>query len=515
MWGHEIFEFWAHRHPEAEMAVHDGVTTTYGDAAARVDRMAGAFARDLAPGDRFAVLAKNSVDLLLVYLAAFKAGVVPVPLNYRLAPPEWRYIVNDSASRLLLAESEFVDGVDAIAADLPALQLKVAWSEQPAEKWVALSDWLGDPLSSETSFERRVDDCIQMYTSGTTGRPKGAVLTHQALHATMSQWGLTLPLRFGERMLLATPIYHVAGILIGMHILARGASAWIFTDFDAAEVVRVLDEERIVQTLLVPAMMQACLAVDGVDDRKFEHLRLFAYGASPIAEATLRRALTVFGCEFVQSFGMTECNNLTYLWPADHRRALAGEPGLLLSTGRAGPGSAIKIVDDDGNDAPPGVVGEIWGRGPQMMRGYWNLPEASADALAGGWMHTGDAGYIDENGYLYVKDRVKDMISSGAENVYPREVENVLFEHPAVADVAVIGVPSEQWGETVKAIVVRKAGATVTDTELIDFCRGQLAGFKRPRSVDFVEEIPRNPSGKVLKRVLREPYWEGHGRYVG
>jgi long-chain acyl-CoA synthetase len=219
--------------------------------------------------------------------------------------------------------------------------------------------------------------------------------------------------------------------------------------------------------------------------------------------------MTVFGCRFEQIFGMTEAPCLTYLTPADHDRALDGAEHLLLSVGRAGPGLEIKIVDEHDDESPPHTIGEICGRGPQLMRGYWKLPDATEVALRGGWMHTGDVGYVDDEGYVFIKDRVKDMVVSGAENVYPREVENVLFEHPDVADAAVIGVPSEQWGETVKAIVVRKPGSTVSDAELIDFCRGRIAGYKRPRSVDFVEELPRNPSGKVLKRVLREPYWQG------
>jgi len=261
-------------------------------------------------------------------------------------------------------------------------------------------------------------------------------------------------------------------------------------------------------------MIQACLGVSGAEQRRYAQLRSIAYGASPIAEPTLRSAMRVFGCEFVQGFGMTECPMLTVLTPADHHRALDGAAHLLQSTGRAMPGCEVKVVDEEDNEVPAGTIGEICGRGPQTMRGYWNLPEATAEALRGGWMHTGDAGYLDDEGYLYIKDRLKDMIVSGAENVYPREVEDVLLAHPGVADAAVIGVPSEEWGESVKAVVAVRPGAAVTEDDLIEFCRGRLAGFKRPRSVDFVDEVPRNPSGKILKRVLRAPYWEGRDRFV-
>jgi acyl-CoA synthetase (AMP-forming)/AMP-acid ligase II len=217
----------------------------------------------------------------------------------------------------------------------------------------------------------------------------------------------------------------------------------------------------------------------------------------------------------VQSFGMTEMPNLVYLTADDHRRALAGRPELLLAAGRAGPGSAVAIVDEDDAEVPAGTIGEICGRGGQVMSRYWNLPEATEEALRGGWMHTGDAGYVDDEGYLFIKDRIKDMICSGAENVYPREVEAVLFEHPSVADVAVIGVPSERWGETVHAVVVLRPGSEATADELMEFCVGRLAGFKRPRSVAFVAELPRNPSGKVLKHELRAVAWSGRARRVG
>jgi fatty-acyl-CoA synthase len=263
-------------------------------------------------------------------------------------------------------------------------------------------------------------------------------------------------------------------------------------------------------------MIQFCLVgVPDVAARRYQALRLIIYGASPIAEQTLTRAIEVFGCDFLQAYGMTETTAaVTYLMPADHRRALAGEPKLLLSAGRPLPATEIRIVGEGGRILPSGEIGEIAARGPQLMRGYWNLAEATAEALRDGWMHTGDAGVLDDEGFLYVQDRTKDMIVSGGENVYPREVEDVLYRHPAVAEAAVIGVPDPKWGEAVKAIVVCKQGLTVGAEELMRFCDGRLAGYKRPRSLDFADVLPRNPSGKVLKRELREKYWTGHTRRV-
>ena len=296
----------------------------------------------------------------------------------------------------------------------------------------------------------------------------------------------------------------------------RGATLYIQADFNPLEVVRALDEERVVASTLVPAMIQACLVfVPDIGTRNFDGVRRITYGASPIAEETLKRAVEVFKCEFSQGYGMTETTAvISYLLPPDHERALTDKPDLLLSAGRPLVGTEVRVVDEDDNPVPNGTIGEIIARGPQLMRGYWNLPDESAEALRGGWMHTGDAGILDDEGYIYVQDRVKDMIVSGAENIYPRVVEEVLFKHPAIADAAVIGVPDEQWGETVKAIVVLREGAAASDEEIMEFCRDKLGGFERPRSVDFVNMLPRNPTGKVLKRQLREPYWAGHKRRV-
>jgi acyl-CoA synthetase (AMP-forming)/AMP-acid ligase II len=321
----------------------------------------------------------------------------------------------------------------------------------------------------------------------------------------------------GDRCLIVAPLYHAAAAVTAFFGVSQGASLYIQGDFMPAEVVRALREERIVYATLVPAMIQACLvAVPHVAESHYPVLRLIGYGASPIAEQTLRRAIEVFKCDFVQAYGMTETTAvLTCLPPADHQRALTEKPALLLSAGRPVVGTEMLVVDEHDRPLPNGTIGEIIARGPQLMRGYWSRPEESAVALRGGWMHTGDAGMLDEEGYVYVQDRVKDMLVSGGENIYPRVVEEVLFQHPAIADAAVIGVPDPQWGETVKAIVVLRPGAIATGEEIIDFCRGKLGGFERPRSVDFVEALPRNPTGKVLKRVLREPYWVGHQRHVG
>jgi acyl-CoA synthetase (AMP-forming)/AMP-acid ligase II len=514
----DLFDWHAREQPGAPFAWFAGREITYGEALARANQIANALiAEGLSPGARVAFLSKNCAEYALFYFGAAKAGVVPVPLNFRLAPPEWSYIVNDARAELLFARGGLVSAIDAVRGELTTVKRRLALESVAPAGWESYDAWLGrSPFSAPARAIEDSADVYQMYTSGTTGRPKGAVLQHRAVTANARQISAVTHVTSGERYLVVAPMYHAAAAVSTFWVIGQGGSLYILEDFVPAEVVRVLSEERIVAGTLVPAMIQACLVgVPDVAQRRYESLRTLIYGASPIAVETLRRAIEVFGCGFAQGFGMTETTAAaTFLLPADHARALRDKPGLLLSCGRALPGTEVKIADADDREVPRGEIGEILVRGPQLMRGYWNLPEASAEALRGGWMHTGDAATMDDEGFVFIQDRVKDMIVSGGENVYPREIEDVLFKHPAVADAAVIGVPDSQWGEVVKAIVVLRPGASATEAELIEHARSQLASYKRPRSVDFIAELPRNPSGKVLKKDLREPFWKGHSRRV-
>ena len=507
----------AHRRPDAPFAVDGGRRLTWAQAQASVRRIANALiGAGISPGDRIAFLARNCLEYPLLYYGAFEAGAVPVSLNFRLAPPEWRFILEDARVRLVVAADEYTEALDGLRSDVPALRWVVLGAARPG--WDAFEDWIAAAATTAPGFRPAPDaDLYQMYTSGTTGRPKGAVLTQRAIVDHLHQLRLAMPLFPGERQLTVMPLFH-AGMAIGLYnAVAGGAELVIHQAFEPEAVVRAMSEEGIAVASLVPAMIQACcVELPDVADRSYEALRLMVYGASPIAESTLARALEVFGCEFGQGYGMTETAScVTFLLPEDHRRALAGRPDLLLSAGRPVLGTEVRIVDENDRPLACGELGEIAARGPQLMRGYWNLPDETAEALRGGWMHTGDAGSFDDEGYLYVRDRVKDMIVSGGENVYPREIEEVLFHHPAVADAAVIGVPDDRWGETVRAVVVLRPGARASADELIAFCRGRIADYKRPRSVAFLDALPRNPSGKVLKRELREAAWSGRRRKVG
>jgi acyl-CoA synthetase (AMP-forming)/AMP-acid ligase II len=307
------------------------------------------------------------------------------------------------------------------------------------------------------------------------------------------------------------PFFPVAGVNIGLASLAQGCRGVVLGETDPQEILRLIEAKGITQMFLVPALILFLIQQPNVSEVDFSTLKSVLYGASPIADDVLLRAKRILGCEFEQVYGLTETTGAgTYLCAADHDPAR----GKLRSCGRPLTGHDIKVVDADGRALPTGEVGEIAIRAANVMKGYWNRPEATAKAIVDSWFLTGDAGYFDEEGYLYIHDRVKDMIVSGGENIYPAEVENAIFGHPAVADVAVIGVPDAKWGEAVKAIVVRKQAASVTPEEIIAHARERIAGYKLPKSVDFIDALPRNPTGKVLRRELRAPYWEGRDRQV-
>lgn len=512
---HDYLEYFAREQPEAPLAEMAGQTLSYEASNRRANRFAHALtAAGLRKGDRFAWLSKNSIDHALMFFAASKVGVVPVPLNYRLAPREWLYIANDAESRMLFVQSDFIDGIEQVRPELKA-ETFVALGED-REGWTSFENWLSNDESNPGADVSASDQLYQMYTSGTTGLPKGAMLSHFAIANNLTIARAVFNTPPNPRFLIVAPLYHAAAAVTMMACVAEGGTGVIHADFIPADTVRSLSEDGITNATLVPAMIQACLVgVPDVGERHYDSLKTITYGASPIAEETLRSAMATFKCDFLQGFGMTETTAIaTVLGPAEHKRAIAGEVHLLKSAGRAALGTEVRIVDENDNELPRGEVGEVLIRGPQVMMGYWNLPEATEKALKDGWMHTGDAARMDEEGFIYIQDRIKDMIVSGGENIYPAEIESALFEHDAIADTAVIGIPDEQWGESVLAFVVTKPGASVTVDALIDFCRSRLAGYKIPRRVEFIDAVPRNASGKALKKDLREPFWEGVERRV-
>lgn len=517
---HDTFDFLVRARPDQLCIVDDMRTLSFAAAGCEVNRIAhGLRAIGLIKGDRFGYLAKNSADMWLMYLASARTGIVPVPLNYRLAPAEWRHILIDAQAKALFVGTGFDVQVAQIAPELASITTLVSFDGTLAGA-LHYPAWLSTHPDTPVAAGATGDDIFyQMYTSGTTGLPKGVVVSHANYAANISQC-LQMITRLpdvGGTAVVVTPLYHAAAVWIAAFCTARGLTIHLKTDFDPHDVVDTLEREQASFTFLVPAMIQACLTqVEDISRRDWSHLDLLMYGASPIAEDVLRRAVAVFGCDIYQAYGMTETTAILTLLGADeHRRALAGEEHLLLSCGRALPGTEIVIAGEDDAPLPPGAVGQILARGPQIVPGYANLPEATAAFLDQGWAHTGDAGEIDGQGYVYIRDRIKDMVVSGGENIYPREIENVLFDHPLIIDAAVIGVPDARFGEALLAFIVTSGDVPVEPEAVIGFCRERLGGYKVPRRIEQVGELPRNASGKVLKQVLRAPYWDAGKRMVG
>jgi long-chain acyl-CoA synthetase len=512
----ELIRHWAAERPDHPALRWDGQELTYRELDERASRVAQALrAAGVGPEERVCYLDKNSPEQIELFFGAAKLNAVPTPVNFRLAPPEVVVIVSDAAAKVFVVGADFAGLVDEVAGDLPDTQIVVIGDVEGRPSY---ADWRDAHPADDPGVPQTMEDvAYQLYSSGTTGRPKGVQLTQANLAAGLSQYRSLMDLGPDSVVLVAMPLFHIGGggwILAG---LTQGATNVIVRDIVPADLVDLIERERITHAFLVPAVLQFMLAVPGVADRDFSALHTILYGAAPISEQVLADSIRTFGCGFQQAYGLTETTGtVVVLGPADHDPD-GPNRHRLRAAGQPVSGTEVRVVNTDtGEDVAQGEVGELWIRSPMVMKGYWKLPEATEDAIRpGGWFRSGDIGYLDPDGYLYIYDRFKDMIVSGAENVYPAEVENVLMSHPAVADVAVIGIPHERWGESPRAMVVRAPEAEVTGEELIAYSRERLATFKCPTSVEFVDELPRNPSGKVLKKDLRAPFWAGHDRMVG
>lgn len=510
----EILRWRARQHPELCALRHRGRERSYAELDRGASRAANALLGcDLQPGERVCFLDKTHDDAVEALFAIGKAGGVFTPVNWRLAPPEIAYVVNDARAPVLLAGEEYRAVVEEIRPQLEHVRHVRFFGDgdDPADSYSAWRDASGDDDPRCDTPE--AETVWQLYTSGTTGHPKGAELTHGNLLTAMASavqgFGGFRP---GEVALVSAPFYHIGGAGYALSGAMGGLTLVLTREFVPSEILKLIGEHRINYTFWVPAMMLFLLQHPECGNADFSSLKAILYGASPIPEGLLKRAIETFGCEFIQAYGLTETTGAITLLPGSEH--VPGSPRL-RSCGKPVFGEQVRVVDEAGREAPPGTVGEIQMRGALVMKGYWGRSEDTAQAIgADGWFRSGDAGYFDEDGFLYIHDRVKDMVVSGGENIYPAEVESVLFAHPGVADVAVIGVPDERWGESVKAVVVCAEGASPSEKELLDYCEGKLAGYKRPRSVDFVDSLPRNPTGKLLKRELREPYWAGKERRV-
>lgn len=479
---------------------------TYRQFGERVARLAGALQNlGMAPGDRIGMLALNSDRYLEYMMGVWWGGGVLNPVNVRWSVPEIVYSLDDCATGILIVDEHFAplaEGIRQTARQAPRF---IYAGEGPVPVGMLGYEQLIEQASVVEDAGRGGEDlaCI-MYTGGTTGFPKGVMQSHLNLwSACMPRMVDMPPIRDG-RLLHVAPLFHVAGMARALIQFMAGESHVVVSSFDAQQVLQVIERERITETLLVPTMILALLAHPDFDRHDLGSLKRLTYGASPSAGDMVEQVLARLpDIELSHSYGLTEaCPVVSSNLPCNHTPQ-ARQSGLSRSVGRGGLGVQVKIVDAQGHEVPRGTVGEIIVRGPNIMQGYWNKPQETARALRDGWLYTGDAAYMDEQGYLFIVDRLKDMIVSGGENVYSAEVENVLARHPAVALCAVIGIPHEQWGEAVHAVVVLKPGAQADAEQLRLYCREFIAGYKCPKSIEFRNELPLSAAGKVLKRELR------------
>jgi acyl-CoA synthetase (AMP-forming)/AMP-acid ligase II len=503
----------AQKGPAEVLTIFGERRRTAGEMLERVARLAGALrGLGVQAGDRVAILALNS-DRYLEYLYAVPwADAVVNPVNIRWSPPEIVYSFADSGTTVLFVDDAFAPMLPALRAVHPGLRTVIHCGDGPTpEGTLAYEELVAthDPVEDV----RRSGDALAglFYTGGTTGFPKGVMLSHTNMITSFVGTTLTGGIaRPGTRFLHAAPMFHIAGLhgLYGTAI--AGGTHVILPMFDPVKVMTAIEEHAVTATLLVPAMIQVLVDHPDLGAHDLSSLQSMTYGASPIPQAVLERAMKALpGTDFVQGYGMTEVGVISILDAEGHRN-----PGLLRSAGSAASHAEARVVDSEGREVPRGVVGEVTVRGANVMLGYWEKPVETKAALRDGWMHTGDGGFMDDGGNIYIVDRIKDMIVTGGENVYSVEVENAVARHPAVAACAVIGIPDAEWGEAVHAVVVLKPGAEASGDEIREHAKQLIAGYKAPRSVEFVASLPISGAGKVLKRELRGPYWEGAERQV-
>ncbi|MGW9436992.1 fatty acid--CoA ligase [Streptomyces sp. NPDC055607] len=506
----------ATRHPDKAALVCDGRALTYGELDAASDRTARALrGAGLRRGARVAYLGKESEHYYDVLFGCAKSGVVLVPINWRLTPSEIEHILDDSTAEIVFVEEEFAPAVRQIAASLPPLRLVV--TDGAGGPGTGLTEWKAPHTGAPSPSAVHDDDpVVQIYTSGTTGLPKGVVLAHRSFFAVremLDRAGLDwIDWHADDTSLIGVPGFHIGGLWWAVQGLNAGVTNVAVRSFVADEVLRLVREEGVTTMCVVPAMLHMLTSHSSASPDAFRTLRKVVYGGSPVSEALLERCRALMDCDFAQIYGLTETGNTAVCLPPEaHVRG--GD--LLRAAGRPYPGVDVAVRGKDGEDLETGEIGEICIRTPARMARYWGLPVATAETLRDGWVHTGDAGYLDAEGHVYICDRLKDVVIVAGENIYPAEIEKELERLPAVAEAAVIGIPDERWGERLHAVVVLAEGASSSPRDLTLGLRERLANFKIPTSWAFADAVPRNPSGKILRRRLREPFWSTRERQVG
>jgi acyl-CoA synthetase (AMP-forming)/AMP-acid ligase II len=508
----ELFEWRFDKTPLAVAHKFEDRETTYKELNTYSNQIAnGLVELGCKPDTRIAYYGKNSDYFFEFLIGTLKSSTVTVGVNWRLAPPEVSYVLNDSQSEVLFVGQEFYPIIDQILDDLPHVK-KVIAVDGDHEKFEDFISWRNSQSMSNTKLKTsNDDDILQLYTSGTTGNPKGVQLTNRNFASANESINGIVPFKEGSTNLVCMPGYHVAGTNWGIWGYIFGCRNIIIADIDPGLILKLIEQEKIRSSLFVPAVILFLISHPDALTTDFSSLNFVLYGASPIADDTIIKAQEIMKCDLYQVYGLTETTGaITIMMPADHDPV----KGKLRSCGKALKGVELKVIDEEGNDLKTGEIGEVVSKSDLNMKGYWNKPDATKESIVNGWFYSGDAGFFDEEGYLFIHDRVKDMIVSGGENIYPAEVENALMSHDQIIDAAVVGVPDDKWGESVKGFVVIAENTSLSEDEIISYSRTKIAAYKCPKSIEFIKELPRNPSGKILRRELRDPYWKGIDRKV-
>jgi acyl-CoA synthetase (AMP-forming)/AMP-acid ligase II len=502
--------------PDRTAVIFDNQRFTYEELQERVNRLTNALADlGVGRGDRVAVMQVNCNQLIETYFAAAKLDAIFTPINFRARGEEVSFMINSCEPTVFLVGGRYVDLVNSIRNEVTPPNHVIALEDRVGGEWLFYDDLLAASSPEEMHFPEGDDEDTTMllFTAGTTGTPKGVMLTHQSFSSYLLSNVTPPDPDMEERNMLSVPLYHIAGTQAVMAAIYGGRTLVVMRQFEPVEWMELVQRERADRAMMVPTMIKQLMDHPRFHDYDLSSLEVITYGAAPMPMEVIRRAIQEFpGARFINAFGQTEsASTITMLPPEDH--VLEGDPEeverklkRLSSIGKPLDDVEVSIVDEDGDQVPTGEVGEIVASGPRIMKGYWKQEGDTQNTIRHGLLYTGDLGYQDEDGYIFLAGRAKDFIKRGGEMVSPEEVEQVLMSHPGVDDAAIIGIPDLEWGERVRAVVVRRGGEAVEEEELIEHCHQHLASFKRPESVVFVDELPRNPLGKVLKRVLREEY---------
>lgn len=504
--------------PDRTAIVYEGHRFTYRQFNERVNRLANALLElGLKKGDRVALLSPNCHHLVEGDYACYKAGLVRVPLNARLSIPELIYMLNNSESSVLILGPEYVEEIGRSRNEIKTVKHYISIL-QKTSSMVDYEDLLSKASSGEVNVEVEAGDlCSLNYTSGTGGILKAAMGSHRNWICVAKKFLLNpdMEIQKDSVMCHVAPITHFSGTMI-LPFIMRGGCNLILRGFDVKLLLETIQKEKVTHLIAVPTLLNFVMAYPDLKTYDLSSIKTILYGASPMPVERIKQALEIFGAVLIQGYGSTEtANGITYLSKEDHM--FEGDPKKLrrlASAGLPSPECEVRVVNEEGEDVKPGEVGEIIERGDDSMLGYWKAPELTAETLKDGWVYTRDMATVDEDGYVYIVDRKSDMIISGGFNIYPSEVENVLYTHPAVFEAAVVAVPDQLWGESVKAVVVLREGMKATEEELIELCKKHLASYKKPKSVEFVKELPKNPYGKILRRKVKEIYWAGREKMV-